>query len=179
MAGLNGADKLTFYQSGEEKKRYHLWIHDYLPRYENEVRKLLALLAIDDIDVDGADITLPVVGALRRPTHRSIAIQTRSVVDIGRVASASVDVPEADRSRGLTLDFPKLGLAGEFIHVRRAADRPPTAVAATRYKDWWYYIAGDDVRSKQYSLLFQTLMSAQLTETAGGAQAPVLTVPVN
>ena len=134
---------------------------------------------VTQIDADGDDILLPVVGALRRSTNHSIAIQTRSIVDIGRIAAASVDVPEADRAQGLTVNFPKLGLAGDFIHVRRAAERPPTAAAATRFRDWWYYIAGDDLKSKQYFLMFQTLLSVQLSDDEAGSRAPVLTVPVN
>jgi hypothetical protein len=137
------------------------------------------LLDIDGIAADGSDIVLPVVAALKRSTNQSIAIQSRSVLDIGRIASASVDVPEADHAGGLTLVYPKVGLAGDFIHVRRAAERPPTAAAATRFQDWWYYIAGNDVSSKLYFLLLQTLMSVQLSEVAAKSQAPVLTVPVN
>jgi hypothetical protein len=176
---LSTADKLTFFQSNEEEQSYSIWIHDYLPNHEKDVRAFLALLGIDGIAVDGKDIVLPIAGALRRGTNQSIAMQTRSVLDIGRIASASVDVPEADRERGLTLKFPKSGLAGDYIRVRRAAERPPTAAAATRFQDWWYYIAGDDLSSKQYFLLFETLMSVQLSEAAAEAKAPVLTVPVN
>jgi len=178
ISELHRADRLSFYPTGKKPKHYHVWIHDYMPMHEKEVRELLAMLAIDDIEVDGADITLPVVGAVRRPTHRAIAFETRSVVDMGRIAAASVDVPEADRSRGFTLDFAESGLAGEFIHVRRAGQRPTTAIAATRYKDWWYYIAGDDVRSKQYFVLLQSLMTALFTEAGAGAKKPILVVPV-
>lgn len=176
---LSTADKLTFFQPNADEKAYSIWIHDYLPNHGKEVRKLLSLLAIEGIPVDGSDIVLPVGAALRRAENRSIAIQTRSVLDIGRIASASVDVPEADREGGLTLEFAKSGLAGDYIRVRRAAERPPTAAAATRFQNWWYYIAGDDLNSKQYFLLFETLMSVQLSEAAAAASAPVLTVPVN
>jgi hypothetical protein len=150
-----------------------------LPDYGKDVRTFLELLTIDGIEADGDDISLPVFGATRRPTNQSIAIQTRSVVDISRIAAASVDVPEADSARGLTQTFPKKGLAGDLIRVRRAAERPPTAIAATRFKDWWYYIAGDDISSKHFFLLFETLMSVQLTDEAALSKAPVLTVPVN
>ncbi len=178
-AKLSAADKLTFSESDVEKKSYHAWIHDYLPDYGSDVRTFLELLTIDGIEADGDDITLPVFGATRRANNQSIAIQTRSVVDISRIAAASVDVPEADSARGLTQTFPKKGLAGDLIHVRRAAERPPTAVAATRFKDWWYYIAGDDMSSKHFFLLFAILMSVQLTDEAAVSKAPVLTVPVN
>jgi len=176
---LSTADKLTFFQSNAEDNAYSVWIHDYLPNHSEDVRAFLRLLAIEGIAVDGGDIVLPVALALRRATNQSIAIQTRSVLDIGRIASASVDVPEADREKGLTLNFAKSGLAGDYIRVRRAAERPPTVAAATRFRNWWYYIAGDDLGSKQYFLLFETLMSVQLSDAAAKGNAPVLTVPVN
>jgi hypothetical protein len=145
----------------------------------DDVRNFLDLLDIRGMALDGSDIVLPVVKALRRSTNRSIAIQTRSVLDLSRIASASVDVPEADRADGLTIDFPKSGLAGEYIHVRRAAARPATAVAATQFRNWWYYIAGDDLPSKLYFVLFEALMSVQLSKAAQEVEPPVLTVPVN
>jgi hypothetical protein len=55
----------------------------------------------------------------------------------------------------------------------------PTAAAATRFQNWWYYIAGDDARSKLYFVILETLLSVQLSEVAAKSQAPVLTVPVN
>lgn len=176
---LSLADKLTFSQSGEDNEAYDLWIHDYLPNYGEDVRALLDLLSIEGVPVDGSDISLPVVTALRRSTNQSIAVQTRSVVDISRIAAASVDVPEADRVQGVTVNFPETGFAGRFIRVRRAAERPPGLVAATRFQNWWYYIAADDIQSKQYFGLFSALMSVQLTQTAAEFKAPVLTVPVN
>ena len=179
ITSLSLADKLTFVESDGETKSFNLWLHDYLPDYAQDIRTLLDLLTIDGIVVDGGDIVLPVVNTVRRLTNQSIAIQTRSVIDIGRIAAASVDVPESDSEDGLSHRYPKPGLAGNSIHIRRAAERPPTAAAATRFQDWWYYIAGDDVRSKLYFLLFGSLMSVQLSEAAGDSRAPVLTVPVN
>ena len=88
-------------------------------------------------------------------------------------------VPESDRASGLTLNYPKQGLTGNFIRIERAAERPPTAATATRFRDWWYYIAGDDLPSKEYFLLFEMLMSGQLSDAASDFRAPVLTVPVN
>jgi len=176
---LSRADKLTFYESGDEVKSYYLWIHDYLHQNAEDVRTFLSLLEIDGIETDGGDITLPVVSALRRSTNQSIALQMRSVADIGRVAAASVDVPESDSASGLTLSYSKPGLAGNYIRINRAAERPPTAATATRFRDWWYYIAGDDLPSKEYFLLFEMLMSGQLSDAASDFRAPVLTVPVN
>ena len=179
MSLLGVADKLTFFQSSDNPIRYSVWIHDYTPQHAGSVGRLLELLRIEGIEPDGRDIVLPVVGALKRPVNRSIAIQTRSALDIARIASASVEVPAADHDAGLTIEFPKAGIPGEYIRVQRAASRPANAAATTRFRDWWYYIAGDDTRSKLYFVLISTLMTMQLSDAAAEARAPVLTVPVN
>lgn len=172
-------DKLTVFESKKKPKRYSVWIHDYSPDHTDVVAELLDLLGIEGIEPDGQDIVLRVVAALRRPTSEAIAIQTRSVLDMARIASASVEVPEEDRAAGLTVELPKLGLAGRHIRVQRAVSRPATAAAATRFNGSWYYIAGNDIRSKLYFRLVTTLMSVQLSKATAGARAPVLTVPVN
>lgn len=176
---LSKADKLTFFQTDAQTKSYHVWIHDYRPKYVEEVRAFLELLDIEGIALDGEDIALPVVGALRRSVNHSIALQTRSVLDLARIASASVEVPEEDRAAGLTVEFPESGIAGEYIRVQRASERPATAVSATRFRGWWYYVAGNDLRSKLYCVLVEALMSVQLSKAAEEGRGPVLTVPVN
>lgn len=180
LGELSLADKLEIVESVGTKEHYRFWIHDYAPAYRNQVRQLVDLLGIGGVSATGEDISLPLVAAVRPPTDRSIAIQPRSVFDLGIIASASVDVPEEDRSEGLTLEHPKLGLAGEYIKIRRAKSRPENAAAATRFRAWWYYIAGNDRKSKMYFRTFGALMSAQIAAAVKGAStAPVLTVPVS
>ncbi len=177
---LSLADKLEIEESIGTKEHYLFWIHDYAPAYRTQVQELVNLLGVSDVVAEGEDISLPLVAAVRPPTDRSVAIQPRSVIDLALIASAAVDVPEEDRIEGLTLEHPKLGLAGEYIKIRRAKDRPENAAAATRFRDWWYYIAGNDLKSKMYFRTFGALMSAQIAAAVKGAStAPVLTVPVS
>ena len=177
---LSLANKLEFVESMGSNEPYQLWIRDYAPTYRTQVRQLVDLLGIQGVAVKGEDISLALVAALGPPTDRSVTIESRSVYDLATIAAATVDVPEDDRVGGLTLDYPKLGLAGKYIKVRRAKARPVRAAAATRYKDWWYYIAGNDRKSKLYFRIFGTLMSAQIAEAVKGASTvPVLTVPVS
>ncbi len=177
---LSLADKLEIEESIGTKELYQFWIHDYAPAYRTQVQQLIDLLGIGGVAARGEDISLVLVAAVRPPTERSVAIHPRSVVDLGIIASATVDVPEEDRIEGLTLEHPKLGLAGEYIKIRRSKDQPVRAAAATRFRDWWYYIAGNDRKSKMYFRIFGALMSAQIAEAVKGAStAPVLTVPVS
>ncbi len=180
MDELSLADKLKIVESIGTKGQYHLWLQGYAPAYRTQVQELVNLLGIRGVVAAGEDILLPLVAALQPPTERSIAIQPRSVIDLAIIASATVDVPEEDRIEGLTLEHPKLGLAGKYIKIRRAKNRPVKAAAATRFQDWWYYIAGNDRKSKMYFRIFGALMSAQVAAAVKGAStAPVLTVPVS
>jgi len=84
------------------------------------------------------------------------------------------------RSARLTTEYPKRGLAGGKITIRRAQERPGDAIAAAKFRGWWYYIDGGDLNTKWFFRIFEALLSARLADTAEGARvAPVLTVPVS
>jgi hypothetical protein len=182
VAGLIGtigrAGALRFVESGTKEAGFSLWLHDYAPAYRQQVIDLLALLNVDAV-TSGEDIFLEVVSRPHARGARTVSIQTHSVYDLGQIGAAAVDVPEADRLAGLTTAYPKPGLAGGKITIRRAQERPRDAVAAARFRDWWYYIDGGDFNTKRFFLIFEALLSARLADTAEGARvAPVLSVPV-
>lgn len=183
VAGLIGtlarAGALRFVESGTKEPRFSLWLHDYAPAYRQHINDLLALLNVDAATSD-EDIFLEVVSRPHARGARTVSIQTRSVYDLGQIGAAAVDVPEADQLARLTTEYPKRGLAGGKITIRRAQERPRDAVAAARFRDWWYYIDGGDFDSKRFFLIFEALLSARLADTAEGARvAPVLSVPVS
>jgi len=73
-----------------------------------------------------------------------------------------------------------VALPGEKITIRRAQERPGDAIAAAKFRGWWYYIDGGDLNTKWFFRIFEALLSARLADTAEGARvAPVLTVPVS
>src|SRR5215813_6920075 len=115
------------------------------------------------------------LAARKRCPYRHARCMTSS-----RSAPAAVDVPEADRLARMTTEYPKPGLAVGKITIRRAQERPGDAIAAAKFRDWWYYIDGGDVNIKWFFIIFEALLSARLADTAEGARvAPVLTVPVS
>jgi hypothetical protein len=177
---LGRAGALRFVESGtKEEAGFSLWLHDYTPVYRQQVSDLLALLNVDAA-TGGEDIFLEVVSRAHSRGARTISIQTRSVYDLGQIGAAAVDVPETDRLAGLATAYPKSGLAGGKITIRRAQERPRDAIAATRFRDWWYYVDGGDLHAKQFFRIFEALLSARLADTLEGARvAPVLTVPVS
>lgn len=175
---LHLADALEFVQLSEEEETFALWIHDYAPSYTENVSQLLNTLGITDVATNGEDIFLPLShGGLAQPG--SLWIQTRSIIRLTKVFAATIDVPDEDRAKGLTYEYPPLGRIGELIKIRRSEERPVNAVAATKHRKWWYYIDGGDTKSKVSFGIYQVLLSARLAETAKGARAaPLLTIPV-
>ena len=180
MGTLSRAGALRFVESGTKKEvEFSLWLHDYAPAYRQPVLDLLALLNVDAATSD-EDIFLEVVSKPHARGAKTLSIQTRSVYDLVQIGAAAVDVPEADRLARLTTEYPKPGLAGGKITIHRAQERPRDAIAAAKFRDWWYYIDGGDVNTKWFFIIFETLLSARLADTAEGARvAPVLTVPVS
>jgi hypothetical protein len=180
MGALSRAGVLQFVESATREAGFSLWLHDYTPAYRQHVNELLTLLNVEDAAAAGdGDIFLEVVSSPHSRGARMVSIQTRSVYDLGQIGAAAVDVPEADRSAGLTTEYPRLGLAGAKMTIRRGRERPRDAVATVRFRDWWYYIDGSDPHGKRFFQIFEALLSARLADTVEGARtAPVLTVPV-
>jgi hypothetical protein len=137
MGTLTRAGALRFVESGtKEEVEFSLWLHDYAPAYRQHVSDLLALLNVDAATVE-EDIFLEVVSRPHARGAKTVSVQTRSVYDLGQIGAAAVDVPEADRLARLTTEYPKSGLAGGKITIRRAQQRPGDAIAAAKFRGWW------------------------------------------
>lgn len=177
---LHRANKMRLTESPGTKESFQIWIHDYAPKFQTQVRRLANLLGIEDFAVGGEDPILPVESAFRPSTSKSVAINLRSMFEIGRILSAAIDVPDEDRAKGLTIELGELGLAGSLMKIHSSKSKPRTAAAATRYRGWWFYVAGEDQQSKLVFRLFNSLLVARLNDHEGGASAvPLLTVPVS
>lgn len=109
----------------------------------------------------------------------SIALTTRSIYDIVRIASSAIDVPEEHLLSGRARTTTGIGLANRYISIKRAQSRPAEATIATQHDGWWYYIDPDDARSKQFFRILGVLWSARLASSGRASGAPLLTVPVS
>ena len=109
-----------------------------------------------------------------------IAIQTRSMLQIMVDIASYIEVPPVDAEQGRvyvkTRTSEELTVAPPLIRIRQGGEAPPDAFAATRYRERWFWIDDNDVRSKS---VFSFLMFMfALTETGESqARAPVVTVP--
>jgi hypothetical protein len=152
---------------------YAVVLHSYSPQNSREVARLVELLGIAQPAREGEDVVIPVRLSVGSPEPGAIAIETRSLLDLMRLAAAGIQLPP-EAAAG-TMSFPAPGPAGRGIRIRVAAERPAQARVAVEYQGRWYYIAGDDEPSKQWFSMLQLLVGAQSPDTGVG---PILTVPV-
>jgi len=116
--------------------------------------------------------------------YNELAMGMRSLMGILFYLSQGVEVPQSHVERGLvtvTRDeegnvFDWTAVTGDLLRIHSAPRRPDNAATAVRYRDHWFYIAEDDLESRETMVLLLQLFAFQ----AGGGQvhAPVLTLPL-
>jgi hypothetical protein len=154
---------------------YGIVLHSYLPHNSREVARLVELLGVQGPARDGDDVVIPVRLSVGSPDPGAIAIETRSLLDLMRLASASIDLDEAVATAAIR--YPARGPAARGVRIRAATERPSGARVAVPHRGRWFYIADDDELSKQWFTMLQLLAGAQTPGPAPG-MGPVLTVPV-
>jgi len=106
----------------------------------------------------------------------TLAMQTRSIIQMLIALSGFIDIPPENRSyasRGY--EFPP-GVIRPF-RVYSGPERPEDKFAQIKYKGDWYWIENHDLQSKRVFTLM--LFLTTLTNYAGDKNAPVLTIPTN
>ena len=113
-----------------------------------------------------------------KPTD-SIAVRTRSLLEVAAYLSHGVDIPEAHDLAGIAR--PEAGQEPDLrdlFRVTVSQTRPEEPGIAVEYRDYWYFIADADHVSKRTFILMQALFLSQAAEDPGQG-APVLTLPLN
>jgi hypothetical protein len=134
----------------------------------HEMRKILHL------NPDRLDITI----AYGADTDRDdvLAIQTRSAMQILSQVGSFIEVPDEDVQDGRA--FPSApsppGLP-PIIAIKTGSTKPERAFAQVYYRDRWYWIEDNDLRSKGTFTFLLILMT--LADTGEKAPPPVLTIP--
>ncbi len=107
---------------------------------------------------------------------RTLAMQTRSIIQMLVAMSGFIDVPPEKSSQAAGgYNFPP-GVARPF-HVRSGPKRPEESFAQIKYQGYWYWIENYDLESKRVFTLM--LFLTTLTNYAGDQNAPVLTIPTS
>ena len=96
----------------------------------------------------------------------------------------SVEIPQEDyddRKVATTLlsdggVFNWEAITGSLAKVHSSPKRPADAAIAVNYRDRWFYIADNDIRTKSTFQLLGQLFALQSRDQKGGA--PLLTLPI-
>jgi len=116
------------------------------------------------------------------PPHEpsdTLAVSTRSLLQVVVYLSHGVVVPEAHGSTGIFR--PEAGQEpdlSDLFRVKVSSKRPEEPGIAVEYRDRWFFIPDSDHVSKRTFGLMQALFLSQMIEEPVQA-APVLTIPLN
>ncbi len=135
-----------------------------------------------DLKLGRNDFVLTAFPFRRQPDE--VGLRCRSLLGILYFLSAAVEPPAPHVAAGLvtvTKDahgrpFDWSNVTGKVMAIHSQPIRPRSAYVAVRYRDWWYYIADDDQRSKVTFGLVNVLFSLQ--SATGKGKSPLLTLPV-
>ena len=147
---------------------------------KKQADELLELLQIDRPVQQRGSIFIPVTTTPTGRDSTGIVLTMRTLLSLVEIMSAAVEVPPEDNSSGVATEFPRLGIAGEDLHIRYSTSRPESAYVAVEHRDGWFYIDERDFTTKRYFKLLGSLWSAAMAKSLNAAQSgPVLTVPVS
>jgi hypothetical protein len=133
----------------------------------------------DLLELDGTAGEFNVVYGARPSSHREIAIQSRSMMQVLVDLGSYIDVPARDLAEGRVYvprrDEEAEKLFPSLLHVRSSGKPPDDAYVAVKYRDGWFWIDDRDYDSKAAFSFLMLLFS--LTETGTSQTAPIVTVP--
>ena len=177
---LQGAGHLDWVQAEKQPDQFSLALIGYAPDYIDQVRELSGLLGFSLPKDHTADLVIPVRTGLGGKHSGELALRTRSVYDLMRVAAAAIDVPEQHLASGAAERFPPAGPVGAEIRIRRSKERPANAAVTVAHQGWWFYVDNTDRSSKHFFRLMELLISSHIADVSDRQQlAPVITLPAN
>jgi hypothetical protein len=137
-----------------------------------ELRQLLGL------SPDATEFRL-VAGSLAA-NDRELALRTRSILHILGLMAAQVEVPAEDVNRGRATPGVVDAIAQEpppvrLARIRSSKVRPKNAYVVVEYRDHWFWIDDEDLKSKRAFAFIMMLFT--LTDSGEKQGLPVLTIP--
>jgi len=124
------------------------------------------------LDPNASQYTL--VYGVQPRNDKDIAVLTRSMLEVMIFLAGGVEAAAADVESGAA---PQRGNTSKaMIAVRSGPELPEvTPYVSTHYRGSWFWIDDTDVPSRRVFTFLMLLLS--LTETGGGGQAPLITLP--
>ena len=114
-----------------------------------------------------------------------LGLRVRSIMSVLFYLSQNIKVPDEHKEAGLvTVTRTERGdefdwndtPAGKYFVVHSSKEQPKNAYISVPHRDYWFYIANNDLETKSSFLLLQQLFSLQAGQSE--AKGPTLTLPV-
>lgn len=113
-----------------------------------------------------------------------VGLRSQSLMSILYFLSQAVEPPAEHGVTGMvTITKDKNGqpfdwsrVLGKVLRIQSQKERPSDPSVAVRYRDWWFYIADNDLSSKSTFSLLNYLFALQ--SAPGEGKSPALTLPV-
>lgn len=168
---------MRFSDEGQARSMANRLGTEYRPRPRQSGKFLLIYRLVDS--------TLMEAGPNQDPRFVDLPVRLRSCREVLDYLGQGVEVPPSHLAAGVSNLSPLSGdgrlvdprpFVGDLFQVRQSPDRPADAFVEVRYRDAWFYIPDNDLRSKMVFSLMLTLMALQ--SSSGPAPTPVLTLSV-
>lgn len=150
-------------------------IHDWSTTAPEETRELMGLLG----RTLPPDASLPITFSLQTgrglPTDSTMPIRVRCPMELLQIATLGVAIPEDHSAQRIAIPQPVDG-PKPFLTIHSSTKPPKDPAVAIQYRGHWFWIASDDVPSKQGFNLLQMLLMRCLE--GQGSQTPLLSLPI-
>lgn len=168
--------------TGQPGFRIRFWLHDPADPGDPLAADVAAVREALDLSPDREEYTMTPF-TYRHPPNE-VGVRGRSLLGMLYFLSQSVEPPAEHVAAGLVTvtrnaqgqPFDWSLLLGDTMRIRASKTKPDKAFAAVPHRDWWFYIADDDLTSKSTMSLLHFLFSLQ--SASGKGRSPVLTLPV-
>jgi hypothetical protein len=114
-----------------------------------------------------------------RGADNELAVNSRSMLQIMQAFASYLDVPEAhlkDNSAWPSPETtPAAGSPQQGVRIHSANNKPASAFAAVRYRDYWFWVDNGDFRTKRALTVVMFIFT--LADTGSPEKLPLVTIP--
>jgi hypothetical protein len=114
-----------------------------------------------------------------RGTENELAVNSRSMLQIMQAFASFVDVPAAHLMDSSAWPSPENAPAAEgrrqTVQIHSGKNKPASAFAAVRYRDYWFWVDNGDLQTKR--ALTVVMFFFTLADTGSPEKLPLITIP--
>jgi len=113
-----------------------------------------------------------------RGTDNELAVNSRSMLQIMGAFASYLDVPAEHLSEHSAMPAFENGASDSRpggVRIHSGKDKPSSAFAAVRYRDYWFWIEDGDWQTKR--ALTAVMFFFTLTDSGGNEKLPLITIP--